>query len=288
MKTEKKQNSIKPLIVYVCGDTHLGDETKGENIHAFADFVNRNRPDLVLHCGDCIEAHTTELYDGGSDRESALMQQADFLRGWNSIDADIPHEVLLGNHDISTCHGNPSPMSEADWIGPLGWAERPPVGMSRAQSAFTINNGDIEALAVLLCTRSPLYEETSVLKWAADRISRFKGDLVLFANHTADIYPAIRHLILDMGLTIPALFIHGHNHGARTGTRDAWGLEKDGDRFPCWLQSDMRRDPVFSIFELHRGGFTGKTELGGCHDIYEGNAGDYTVSRSKINYRSRV
>ena len=278
----------KPLIIYVCADTHLGDENSGENLQAFADVVNRNRPNFVLHCGDCIEAQKTQRYDGGSDREAALMQQKDFLRAWNSIDADIPHEIILGNHDVSTCHGNPSPMSEDDWIGPLGWEKRPAVGTSRAHAALTINNGDIQALAVLMCTRSSLYERDAVLKWVEDQVSGFNGDLILFADHTLEIYPDIRVLLLDMELKIPCLFLHGHYQGAPTGTRDARGLEKNGDHFPCWLQSDMSRAPIFSIFELHRGSFTGQIELGGYHRIYEGNAGDNTVSPATINYRTSV
>ena len=272
-------NDPAPLSLYVVADAHVGSKDKGENMMAFANLVNRNRPDVVLDLGDTFQAEITDLYNYGTPREAAFQQHRDWLRAWNSI--EIEHKaVALGNRDIRPeTRTDRYTLSEDVWIASLGYQNNPVRAGSRLLKSLIVNGDDVKALVFALCTYVDTFSMDEMLSWVQEEVTAFDGDYIIFGNHHAGVYERLQTVLMENNVQTPAIFLHGHNHGPDTLVRDAWGLEQDDYYFPSYLVTDLMEKGVAAKFLFYPEGRYEKFRL----DVHNG-----IISKPVMHHKTRV
>lgn len=242
------------LRIYVVSDAHVGNSDRGEDMAAFARLCNINMPDIVIDLGDTIETGITALYDKDSHREASLSQQRDWLAAWNDILVKNK-AVALGNRDVGpVTEGYSYPLSEQEWIEALGYQDRTPRGGSKLQSSFKVTGGGLEALVFVICDDCEGFSKVETLDWIMDEADDFRGDWIIFVSHKPEIYEDIRVSMARNKFRVPALFLHGHNHGPDTLVRDAWGFEREPSDFPSYLVAPLMGTGVAVKFQLYADG----------------------------------
>lgn len=269
---------VKKIRIYVIADAHVGDREKAELLNKFSDMCNTKKPDLVLDLGDCISGEITELYDYPTDRKAALSQKQDWLSAWNSIEDEIIKIVALGNRDIIS-ERDPRGLDEDLWIKVLEYDDRDLSGGTKLQTAFEVENHGIKGLVIILSTYSPNWDRDSTVVWIRDQIIEFDGDFILFANHSIHIYEDIRDLIEEYNIEVPSLFLHGHNHGTDTLTRDAWGYELNDLHFPSYLLVNFFGTGIGAKFEIYKDG---------TYKTYRIDVINQEISLPYLHYQTRI
>lgn len=243
-----------PLRLYVVSDAHVGNSDRGGDMFLFAEFCELKRPDIVLDLGDTIEARITGFYDKATHREASLAQQRDWLAAWQKIDIENK-AVALGNRDVgSGGEGYGFVLSDEEWINALGYHDRSPRGGTKLQGSFRAGNDHLEALVFVICIDSETYDQVKTMDWIASEITDFQGDWIVFASHRPDIYTDIRDSLIENEVKVPAIFLHGHDHGPDTLVRDAWGSERELLSFPSYLITPLMGKGVAAGFELYPDG----------------------------------
>lgn len=266
--------SIAPLTLYVVTDAHVGRCDKGDDMMKFAEMCNANKPDIVLDLGDTIEGSSTEFYDYVTDRQAALAQQLDWLNAWNSI--NIEHkEVAFGNRDVREDY----PLGDDDWIGVLGYEDRPKIGGTSLQNSFTVENDDVKAMVIVTSQYSETFDLDKTLEWVEEEVLGFDGDFIVFAAHNAGLYPHFRDMLIKNDVETSVLYLHGHNHGPDTLVRDAWGYEQMKLDFPSFLVTDLMCSGKGAKFRLYPGGHYEKFRL---------DVRNREISEPEMHYQTRV
>ncbi len=244
----------RPLTLYVVADAHVGQRDRGEQMMAFAELCNRRMPDVVIDLGDCIQGEITPLYPEETIDAAALAQQRDWFAAWDKIRS--LKEVALGNRDTVQPRSSPRhSLPEQIWVDLLGDESRPRIGGTRMQASWVAETPDVKALLFVLASYAEGYNRSETLQWLRKEASAFDGDFIVFFSHSIGPYRRIRDVLAAENIRIPALFLHGHNHGPDTLVRDAWGRESEDFPFPAYLVTNLaRRDPVVAKFRLHRDG----------------------------------
>lgn len=243
-----------PLRLYVVADAHVGNNDKGENMLAFANLANWNRPDVVLDLGDTFQAEISDHYNYDTHKEAAFQQHRDWLSAWNIIGIEYK-AVALGNRDIrSETRTDRYTLSEDAWIASLGYEENPVRAGSRLLKSFIVKGEDVKALVFALCTYIDTFSMDEMTSWVQKEVAAFDGDYIIFGNHHVGVYEPLKKVLMENDVQTPAIFLHGHNHGPDTLVRDAWGLEQDDFDFPSYLVTDLMEKGIAAKFLFYPDG----------------------------------
>ncbi len=97
--------------------------------------------------------------------------------------------------------------------------------------------------------------------------------------HHVGAYEYINNVLVENNVEIPAIYLHGHNHGPDTLVRDAWGLEENSYDFPSFLVTDLTDEGIGAKFELYPDGQYKKFRI---------DVNNQTISAPVMHYQTRV
>ncbi len=179
----------------------------------------------------------------------------------------------------------------------LGLSELHEIGGTKLQRSFIIDNSEMKVLVIITCVYPRGYSIRRTLRWISQKILDFEGDLIIFANHTGRIYPKIWRKLSGNNIDTPAIFLHGHNHGLDTISRDARGYEEStralfriGNRFSFFRRDSDASLPSYLITPLFRDGIGTKFVLypNGEYEIFRLDTEAKTISKAKIHHQTNI
>lgn len=225
-RRSKALNFQKQLLIYWITDTHLyPDDAK--LMPEFVERVNADKPDLVIHTGDLIEADPAAF--------------PLFMNYWNQIDPTIPKALTIGNHDLDK-------MSMQQIADETGYGTEALIAGSRFNQTFVVNG-----IRIIMydSTNNALYAgkcDQEGQDWISGILTTCEeSQAIIFTHHAPHLYwtptPAFIEAdafalsdvvknALTSNRTLQSVKCgYGHRHG----NEELWTSTALGGHFPGYL-----------------------------------------------------